>query len=191
MEDIKSLSSFIAKVKEGLAVTSQYSVLITKPNNLGIETPSTLTLFCQQTALPSLGFQTDSIVIFGEVRNVPYQKLFGKISLSFYTDANFNVKKFFDKWLDLVIDPVTRLVGFYDDYISTIEIIVDDREGNPVYKVKLHEAYPVTVNSINLSYDKTDVVMVDVSVDYKYYTTEVINSERQTTQTVIPLSNKP
>lgn len=168
-----SINEFISQVKsEGLARDNRFLVEITPPQaifNNGVARK--LSLYCQNVSLPGMNFASNPVTTYGEQREVIYNRQFEPLSMEFLGDNPMNIKKFFDSWQQLIIDPVTRLVSYYQDYIGTIEISqidVSDEE-RPTYKVRLFEAFPKTVSPVNYTSASKDVTKVQVSFEYKYW----------------------
>jgi hypothetical protein len=116
----------------------------------------------------------------GETREFPYSKMFDNITLSFYIDNNFEVKAFFDNWLNYISNTQNKITYYYKDYIAPtvlIEVLPMDSEVS-MYSITLHEAYPKATSSIQLSADSRDVAKIGVNLNYKYYTTSHTNPKQ-------------
>jgi hypothetical protein len=162
-----SLDKFIANVKSGgLSRTNRYTVFFTPPSNKDTEQ---VLLYCDQVQLPGLNFSTIENRTFGEFREVPYEKLFGDISMSFYVDTDMKVKLLFDKWMSYIQDPTTRTFSYYNDYTSDMTIKVQDLEDSTKYEVKLFECYPKTMGAVQLDYSSRDIMKLSVTMQYKYF----------------------
>ena len=176
-----SLDKFIANVKSGgLARTNRFTVFFTPPSKK-ITTPSKkiakdnqVFLYCDQIQLPGLNFSTIQNRAFGEFREVPYEKLFGDITMSFYVDTNMKVKVIFDEWMAYIQDPTTRTFKYYNDYTCEMMIEVQDLNDNTKYKVNLFECYPKTMGAIQLDYASKDIMKLPMTMQYKYFKTSGI-----------------
>jgi len=170
----KSLTEFIGNVKGGLAKVTHYDVVITKPkvvtsNFFDNNMIQKIMLFCDQTQLPGLNISTTPLRVYGEAREMPYEKLFDPVNLSFYIDKEMKVKMFFDEWISNIQNPFSRTFNYYRQYITDVDIIVYDISNKPQYKVTLYEAYPKTVASIQLDYANKDIMKLAVTMQYKYW----------------------
>lgn len=172
---MSKLNEFIAQVKDvGISRTNRYSVVMAPPQNNWMGEFSNLRdilLFCDQVQLPGVSFATIQNRSFGEFREVPYEKLFNEISMSFYVDQNLYVKSFFDAWVNSIQNPNTRTFAYYKSYITQMTINVEDVQDNVRYKIVAHECYPKTVSPIQLDYASKDIMRLQVSMMYKYWTT--------------------
>lgn len=180
---MSSLNDFISQVKQGMAKPNHFLVQLNLPPSLtnvqSIDMQKVI-LFCDQAQLPGVSFGTNPVRSYGEVREVPYEKLYEGVNLSFYVDANMTVKLLFDEWMALIQNPTTRDFNFAQKYMTdTINIIVENSQGESVYMCTLHECYPKAVAPIQLDYSAKDVMKMNVSMTYKYATTKQLS--RKTT----------
>lgn len=181
-----SLNRFISEVKSrGLARINRYAVEFVIPGGDG-ESTQLAQLFCETTSLPGMNIVTQPSRTYGEAREIPIgDRNFDVINMSFYVDADLKVKVLFDKWLNSIINPNTRHVSYYKDYITDIKISVVDVEpgsmtqadgrviaevDNKPYSVTLHEAYPKSISAIELNADGKGVMKLQVAFQYKYWT---------------------
>lgn len=176
------LSQFIGNVKDGMAKTTHYDVFLSRPNIVpaslyGNTELNRIMLFCEQATLPGLTIATSPIRTYGEVREMPYEKMFDNITLTFYVDKEMKVKYFFDEWISNIQNPTSRTFNYYDDYTTDIEIVVYDIAQNTRYRVKLFEAYPKTVSPVALDYNGKEVMRVQVTLNYRYWKSSLMTSD--------------
>lgn len=189
------LNEFISKIKStGLAKTNRYRVTITTPALMTgfMNSGRLITLFCESTSLPGQVISTTEQRIMGETREFPYSKFYDNITLSFYIDNNFEVKGFFDNWLNSVSNTQNKITSYYKDYIAPtvlIEVLPMDSEVS-TYSITLHEAYPKGISPIQLSADSRDIAKIGVSLNYKYYTTSHVASTKSMSSIGGALSNQ-
>lgn len=177
-----NLQSFISEVKnKGLMKSTHFSVLIKAPTDISgkviIDDESarpaalnTYVMFCDSVSLPGTSLSTVDVSPYGEIREQPTQRIYDPVSLTFYVDKEFKIKKLFDLWLNYIINPITRNHSYYNDYITEVEITAYDSEHNERYKVTLHECYPKSVGNIAMSYSTEGIMKLDVTMQYRYYT---------------------
>jgi len=100
------INDFIAQIKEGgLARTNRYIVDFRPPVAGDDDTKRKLVLFCDQVQLPGQNYSTVQNRVFGEFREVPYERIYDNITLTFFVDSGMHVKKVFDNWMDKIADP--------------------------------------------------------------------------------------
>ena len=175
-----SLQDFISQVKSnGLSRTNRFTVNIGWPNGMPLDpTAARLTqLYCEQAVLPGMAYGTTPVRSFGENREVVYERNFETVTLTFYVDTKMTVLGMFNDWMNLIIDPTTRLVGFYDDYVSpTMSVVVEDIGGANTYVTEFFEVYPKSIAPIQLDYNSKDVAKLAVTFNYKYHINSVLGS---------------
>ena len=171
----KPIQEFISQVKSGgMARTNRYAVLFTPPAGVSPVGLQKILLFCDQVQLPGANYSTVQNRTFGEFREVPYERIYDNITMSFYVDTELKVKELFDNWQNVIADPLTRTYNYYNNYITNMVIEVQDLNDNTRYAVTLWECYPKTVSSIQLDYNSKEVMRISIGMQYKYWTAEPI-----------------
>jgi len=170
-----TIKNFIAEIKsQGLARTNRFAVFFQPPMQSNPASVRKVLLFCEQAVLPGVNFSTTQNRSYGEVREVPYEKLFDTVQLTFHVDKDMQVKKLFDDWIMAIQNPINRSFAYYNDYVVPLAIEVQDVADNTRYEVQLYEAYPKTITAINLQHDSKETMKISVTFQYKYYTTSTI-----------------
>jgi hypothetical protein len=173
---MSTLNEFISAVKiGGLAKPSKFEVNIAKPevvNNLRYKNNSdwrTMLMYCEQATLPGINYTTTQSRTFGEFREMPYERIFDPLQLSFYCDSSMWIKGFFDEWISKIQDSKTREFAYYDKYTVPISVDVLNNEGAKTYGIDLYECYPKTMSAIQLDYGAKDVMKLQISFQYRYW----------------------
>lgn len=89
------------------------------------------------------------------------------VTLSFTEYNNSLITDYWNYWMDLIVDPVTGVVSYRLDHAKDITIVRKDQQDTVKWAVKLLNAYPKTVNSVELS-DKSNDETVEVTVLLEY-----------------------
>jgi hypothetical protein len=119
---MSQINKFISAVKaKGLARTNRYQVEFMVPGGNSDDTQLAL-LFCESTSLPGINIATQAHRVFGENRELPYERMYDPITLSFYVDADLKVKKLFDMWMSKIVNPTRRTFSYYNDYVTDMTI---------------------------------------------------------------------
>jgi hypothetical protein len=165
------INQFISEVKTGaLARSNRFGVEFSPPAGINPGNLRKILLFCDTVQLPGINYSTVQNRTFGEFREVPYEKLYEPINLTFYVDNDMQVKKLFDDWMSLISDPNTRTYSYYNTYIASKFVIeVQDINDKTRYQVELFEAYPKNVNAVSLDNASKDVMKLTVNMQYKYW----------------------
>jgi hypothetical protein len=115
--------------------------------------PNDLILRCETAELPSRTYATAEQK-FGSnpVEKYPYQVQFNDLNLTFIVDDDMLVKYFFDAWLESVIPSSNYNPNYKNTYACTINIRQYNNYNELSYSVDLFEAYPISVNQLDLDW---------------------------------------
>jgi len=152
-----SLKNFQAEVLgKGLARPNRFEVDINVPpgmpggyKNFG----RTVSLLCEESNFPPLIITTKAYRIFGPAYQRPVSAEFGGegISMTFHVDRTMKVKRFFEEWSHIIVEKNTYLLGYQNEYIVNILIKQLDEQDNITYKCNLYEAFPRSINIMQLN----------------------------------------
>ena len=79
-------------------------------------------------------------------------------------------KLFFETWQRLAFDPQSWALGYYDDYVGSVDIHQLDENDNKRYGVQLVEAFPKNIEAQSLGYGQNDTLhKINVSFSYRYW----------------------
>ena len=174
---MSTLNEFITSVKtQGMIHTNRFRVQFVLPNTLrgskdafGGDLQKVL-MHCDSVTLPGMSISTQPARTYGEFREMPYERTFDNINMTFYVDRTMDSKSLFDKWINSIQDPTTRQFNYYKEYITDIEMFVLDQNDKEQYRVKLFECYPKSISSIQMDYSAKDIMKIQVSMNYRYWT---------------------
>ena len=115
--------------------------------------PNDLILRCETAELPSRTYATAEQK-FGSnpVEKYPYQVQFNDLNLTFIVDDDMLAKYFFDGWLEAVVPSSNYNPNYKNTYSTTINIRQYKNNNEPSYSVDLFEAYPISVNQLDLDW---------------------------------------
>ena len=185
-----SIEQFLTVVRsKGLARVEKFSARIYPPASLTAAGPEndTLMLMCEEAAFPGKTVLTRA----ARIHNLNIQRpstvdFFGEsANFTFFMDSEWKVKTFFDNWMDTIIG-TSREVAPYNDIWGNVEIYAvhegaigegtsDAYKETIRYKIKLHEAFPKSMNLMQVSYSTPGIHRLNVGFAYKYWTVENSN----------------
>lgn len=185
-----SLQEFISRIKEnGTAKSNRFLVTINNPAVSEADIGKLTSLYCEQASLPGMTIASQANRTFGEQREIVYDRTFDTINLNFILDKEFKVKSYFDLWMDKIINPKSRLVGYYNNYATTISIKALNTQDSMMYETTLYEAYPKTIGAITLDSNSKDIARLQVTFAYKYHVNMSPNSVNVKNQNDISQKN--
>lgn len=165
--------NFLARVKEtGLAVQNRFHVVFPNPSVMSGwgDSNKKISLMCKSVSVPGVGLATSPERITGEVREIVNDRVFGAASFVFWNESDFNTRDYFEAWVDGIQDPKTRILAYYNDIKTDIEVTVLDKMDKPRYKITLYAAHPKSIGALTIDNEQTGIMTFDVSMDYHHYT---------------------
>ena len=177
---------------DGYAQPNRYEAIILPPSKLNIgggndqnifagllQTQSSpndlrqLSLRASNVTLPGRNLSTsEEGNIYGPNREIVEGVTYADdISISFQASNDLKERVFFENWQKLAFNETSWNMGYYWDYVGTIEIYMLDKQDQKRYGIKLWEAFPKTVEANQLAYDTNDTLMLTpVSFTFRYWT---------------------
>ena len=175
-----SVNSFLSKTEQlgSLAKKHKFSVSLTPPPGTNLPNGK-IDFLCKKATLPARTFATTEDRMYGYALSVPYETTYENVTLSFHEVNQFEVRKFFETWMEYINPQDTYNVRYYDDYKSEVNIYVYDdelSEPDPTqsrYSVKLFGAYPATISSIDIDWGDMELMEFDVDISYSKWKSSV------------------
>ena len=154
---------------------------------------SNLAFRCERVSLPG------RIIIsspykegnYGLVREYPTNAVYQPVDATFIMSEDYSEKVFFELWHDLIVGPHrtrgdtnaqfgTKDLNYLEEFTCNVTIHcfseVGGREGlKEVYNLTLQEAYPRTIQDLQMDWGSNDVARLNVVFDYKYFQDESFN----------------
>ena len=167
-----SINDFRASFKKDLARPNRFDVNIPVPITLFpyLNTSRALTFRCDNTQLPSRTFSTTEQK-FGSnpVQKFPYQSSYNDITMTFLVSDDMSEKIFFDAWMEYINPSLSFDFNFKADYTSTLTVNQYDVTNKLSYSINLIDAFPVSVNQLDLDWSNDDVHKLSVDFAYTYW----------------------
>ena len=138
---------------------------------LGDGTVRATGLRCESISLPGRNMDsTPDSNIYGPEREIVTGYSFGDIDATFQCSSDMREKKYWETWQRLTFNPKTFDIGYYNDYVGTIDIHTLDEQENRRYGCRLVEAWPKTIAAQSLGYaDNNTYQTIDVTIAYRYW----------------------
>lgn len=164
-----SLNDFVTKVRRGdMARANRFAVYINGPN--GLEGSRDVSLLCEEAAVPGLQLSYAPVKIGNWTENrVSGMEFYGDTaSFTFFIDADWSPREYFEKWMLNSVSPVTKEIKFYDDMIGTVTVFALNKIDGIVGEWVLEEAFPRTLSLTPLSHGGGDgVARMTVTFSYR------------------------
>jgi hypothetical protein len=118
--------------------------------------PRDLYLLCESCSLPGRQINTDEFRTGVKAVKMPYGVMTDEISFTFLLTNDYYIWKYFKNWMDLIVPPdenINKMKLNYKQVYQTDVIIqqMSSADFVPVQSVKLVNAFPITINAVELS----------------------------------------
>ena len=179
-----NISEFMSSFTKDLARPNRFEVKINLPDGLrnnsqgGSLTQNDerlLTLRCETAELPSRTFTTAEQK-FGSnpIEKYPYHTTFNDLTLTFIVSGDMQEKRIFDKWMNKIMpstnfNPQYKYNNSTPNYVSTIQVIQYNLQNEAQYVVSLYDAYPISVNQLDLDWSSDGHHKLTVVFAYTYW----------------------
>lgn len=155
-----------------------------------------LGLLCSDAVLPASAFATSEVKdnFMGVNQEFAHTRLYTDIDLTFYVDNDYRSLGFFEAWMNYIAGGASEkksLASFdkgyyrrfnYPDFYKHDGIYIRKfekdykRKKNKNIIYRLRNAFPKSMNSIPISYGGAEIVKVNVTFTYDYYSVIRANS---------------
>ena len=155
--------------RHGFAHPNRFSV--TFPELNGLIDPSAardFEFFCESTSIPGRQILTNDYSLTRQAEKRPNGYANEDVNFVFNLTNDYFIRDIFNRWTNEVVDRDTYEVGYRSDYSMDIEIHQLDEEDTKIYTCILRDAFPVTVQNIDLnSTTESSVQKLNVTMAYR------------------------
>ena len=128
-----------------------------------------LDVLCSGAILPGRQIMTTERTIGTFTQKVAYSQLYDDVQLTFHVMNDYKIKSYFEAWQNICLDQNTGELGYTNEYAKPVKIhqlkkgfgypVYDNgtididfvTRDQIVYSVELFDAFPTTMNAIELS----------------------------------------
>jgi hypothetical protein len=161
---------------------ASFTTDVARPNKFDVEIPVPITLIpfrgmsrilkmrCENAELPSRTFATaDRKIGSNPVEKMPYQPTYNDVVLTFILGDDMETKVFFDTWQEFINPTYSFNFTYKTDYVTNITINQYDVHNKLTYSINLIDAYPVSVNQLDLDWSADGHHKLTVVFAYSYW----------------------
>lgn len=161
----------------------------------GTPTTRDMNILCSNVSLPGKQILTTDRRVGMEMSKVAYGYAVPEVSMTFYLMNDYGVKNYFDAWVDTMLDQDAGTTKYKDKYEHPIVIHQLRRPltgvsknigplslnlgigGGSVYICELEQAFPTTINAIDLNNELDGLVQLNVSFSYTKWRSRPVKLE--------------
>lgn len=154
-----SVSDFLANFGGG-ARPNRFRVTLHTPPALATPLPK-LPFLCHASSIPSstLGFAPLSYM--GRTVKIAGDKEYDDWNVTIYNDRTFDLRNFFEKWMNGILGNVKNVTIFDENpinYYGSADVEQLDRKENVIQTYTMKDIFPTSVAEIELNFDSNNVV---------------------------------
>lgn len=198
MINIDAFKAYVSS-KGGFARTNMWQVILPQLSGFNFLTEE-LNVLCKDVVLPGQQIVTNERAVGMKPTKQAYAFLQDDVSLTFHLLNDYRIKEYFDNWTskiinkddayslnypneysgDVYIQQIQQGGGggttdLFDFNVGNLNIDVDvTQRGEPskvIYTCVLENAFPTTVNAINLNNEQNGIVELNVQLSYRNWST--------------------
>lgn len=113
--------------------------------------PRDVSILCDSVTMPGRQISTTDLTNNMLTLKMPYNYINDDVTMSFHITNDHYMKKFFDNWMDRIIDRKSMTMKYRSSYATDIVIQQLDQRDVPVYTCTLKNAFPITMASYDLN----------------------------------------
>jgi len=155
------------------------------PKNI-IPDPRDISILCESVNLPGRQISTIDYQADRQTIKIPYGVINEDVTMSFILTNDYYMKQLFDKWMSGIFDVENYRVGYKKDFVTDVVIQQLNKNNVPIYSVRLEDAFPVTMQSIQLDSNSENTIQkLNVTLSYENYVPEdIVDTIRSTASTI-------
>ena len=166
--EIDKLKSAITR-RDGLARANRFEILVIPPAQAfdSVDQVRDLNILCESCTLPGRQIQTFEHEYIRQHIKIAQSFINEDVSITFNITNDYFIKSIFDRWTNSIIDRDTFKKNYDSVYKRDIQIFQNDNNNNPIYEVTLQNAFPISVQAIELGNGNEDIETVTVDFAYE------------------------
>lgn len=143
---------------------------------------------CSEASLPTTSYATAEVKdnFIGITQEFAHTRLYTDLDLTFYIDADYQVLRFFEGWMDYIsggnipnVEPaagtnpgrnIYRRFNYPDFYkMDSMKIYKFERDFKKLLKYNFINAFPKSIATVPVAYGAADILKVTVTFNYDRY----------------------
>lgn len=170
MADIPALDITSFRSKFNGARSYFFYLQPTFPSQVGADTTKSMYLV-RASSLPSSNFDEMTTSWMGMDYKIAGKRSYDTWNVSFNVDKDALVRQWYNKWLTMMLDPLTNTLGDPMQYQMSQYVTLLGLDRSPKIQYELVYAWPSSVAEVSLDYANSDYAQFDVTFTYQFYKT--------------------
>ncbi len=176
-----SILRFFSQLRKGgVASTATFEVMVNAPDG-NRDQERNLLFRCSSVDLPGRGMQVKDSVTYGAPYQVAVTGTGNTCEVEIILSENLSEREYILNWQDKILGTHRKNIsgnmwdiGYYSDYVRTLDIYKINDLDEIVHETKLIDAFPTTVGTLQMSWDQGAAILrLPVTFAYRYFTDKV------------------
>jgi hypothetical protein len=166
-----NINDFKSSFNKDIARTNKFDVNINVPIVMlpYISDAKSLKYRCENANLPGRTLATTEQKTYGPIEKYPYLSTYNDMDLTFIVDDDMKQKLFFDGWLNYINPQYNNNLRYKGDYATIITVNQYDITNQLSYSVNLYDAFPISMNQMDLDWAGDGYHKLVVTFAYTYW----------------------
>lgn len=132
-----------------------------------ISDPRDISILCKSASFPSRNLNSAEYSAHRENRKYVTGKSDGDVNMVFYITNDMYMKTMFDNWMDHIFNSKTYKANYKKEFTTDVTIQQVNKQGNPVYGVRLINAFPTQMGELTLD-NSAENGIHELSIGWSY-----------------------
>ena len=166
-----NINDFKSSFTKDLARSNRFDVDVTIPLVMipYVTSARSLKYRCENAQLPGRTLATTEQKTYGPIEKHPYLNTYNDINLTFIVDDDMQQRILFDAWLNYINPSYSNNMRYKSDYATILKINQYDVTGQLTYSVNLYDAFPISMNQMDLDWSGDGYHKLNVTFAYTYW----------------------
>ena len=144
-------------------------------------------ILCEEVQIPGMTLANKELQLgnWTFYRNTNMGFLGNEINITFYSDADWNLRYVFERWMAHCIDPTSKQVRYADEQHGTILINQLDKQDRICGQWELMECTPKVLNLVPLSMGSVSIARTTLIVSSGYWKSRAIDVDLSASSSII------
>lgn len=136
--------------RNGLAKANRFSISFSPRVNTSLLIDE-IDILCESCSFPGKQIMTNEYTSVKKSEKIVYNYLVDDVTFVFHLTGDYAIKKMFEDWANYIVDSRRFRKEYNNMFVTDVKINQLDNYDKIIYSVTLMNAYPTTINSIELS----------------------------------------
>jgi hypothetical protein len=131
---------------------------------------------CEKAEFPGRTIATTDDTFSGPTLKLPYDMTYNDITLSIICSEDMKERRFFERWMDLIVKPARQpdagTVAYHSEYARGLRLVVEQLDSNNriLASYACYDPYPIAITPMNATWDEVNTYQrFGVTLTYRYH----------------------